>query len=197
LAAHPAGNQPQVHALLALMLFNAARFATRSDEHGQLLRLQDQDRAKWDQALIARGMFHMMQSATGAELSVYHLQAAIASVHCRARTYEETNWPEILGIYDQLSRLDKSPIVALNRAVALGNVEGPKAGLAVTEKIHAAGNLEDYYLLHAVLGEFHLQLSQSAKARAAFEKALSLADLETEKNFLRKRIEQAANFSLG
>jgi RNA polymerase sigma-70 factor (ECF subfamily) len=191
LAAHPAGNRPQVHALLALMLFNAARFAARLDEQGQLLRLQDQDRSRWDQQLIASGMFHLMQSATGAELSVYHLQAAIASAHCRAQTYDQTNWPEILGLYDQLSQLDKSPIIALNRAVALGNVDGPKAGLAATEKLQKDGDLDNYYLLHAVLGEFQSQLNQPAKARAAFERALALADLKTEKNFLRKRIEQA------
>src|SRR5206468_4218827 len=115
LAEHAAGNQPRTHALLALMLLNAGRFPARVDGEGNLLRLQEQERTRWDQKMIARGMFHFAQSAEGEELSEYHLQAGIAASHCAAKDYESTDWPQILLLYDRLVQFDPSPVVALNR----------------------------------------------------------------------------------
>src|SRR6266404_2271839 len=135
LAKHPAGNQPRTHALLALMLLNAARIAARQDDEGNLLRLEEQDRALWNQAMIARGMSHLRESAAGAEISEYHLQAGIAACHATAISYESTDWGKILSLYDRLIEFDDSPVVALNRAVAVANVHGPEAGLQTARAI--------------------------------------------------------------
>ena len=159
LSEHPAGNQPKTHALLALMLLNAARTPARVDGEGNLLRLQEQDRTRWDQPLIARGLFHLAQSAAGGEFSEYHLQAGISACHCAARDYASTDWRQILSLYDRLLALDGSPVVALNRAVVLAEVNGPQAGIEAVEAIPNLKSLGSYYLLHAVLGDFELQLN--------------------------------------
>src|SRR5256886_4651498 len=135
LAQHLAGNQPKTHALLALMLLNAARNPTRLDTGGNLLRLQEQDRTRWHKSMIARGMFHFAQSAAGNELSEYHLQSGIAACHCAAKDYESTNWHQILSLYDRLIEFDQAPVVALNRAVAIANIRGANAGLQAVRRI--------------------------------------------------------------
>src|SRR5438270_1030400 len=144
LAEQPAGNQPRTHALVALMLLNAARLPARMDAEGNILRLKEQDRSIWNQVLIARGMQHLSMSAAGDELSAYHLQAGIAACHCAASDYESTDWPQILSLYDRLLELDDSPVVALNRAVAVGNVHGPKAGIAAGEAIQNGSQVHSY-----------------------------------------------------
>lgn len=188
LAEHPAGNRPKTHALLALMWLNAARLSSRLDDDGHLLRLQEQDRSRWDQAMIARGMFHIAQSAAGNEISEYHLQAGIAAVHCAARDYAATDWARILQLYDQLMEFDDSPVVALNRAVAVAEVQGPRAGIAAVNAIQNLQSLESYYLLHAVLGEFEMRLNRPRAAAEHFRKATQLADTQSEQAFLAKRL---------
>ena len=190
LAKHPAGNQPKTHALLALMLLNAARLPSRTDSEGNLLRLQDQDRSRWDPAMIARGMFHIAQSAAGPTLSEYHLQAGIAAVHCAAPDYASTNWAQILELYDRLTEFDDSPVVALNRAVAVAEVSGPQAGLDAVNAIKNLKSLESYYLLHAVRGEFELRLRRGGAAAGHFRRALELAEVPSEQTFLAKRLEE-------
>ena len=118
LAEHPAGNRPRTHALLALMLLNGARLKARLDQNGNILRLKEQNRSTWDQAMIARGLFHLMQSTAGDEISEYHLQAAIAACHCAAKDYQSTDWAQILSLYDRLLEMNDSPVIVLNRAVA-------------------------------------------------------------------------------
>jgi RNA polymerase sigma factor (sigma-70 family) len=135
LAEHVAGNRPVTHALLALMFLNAARLESRVDSEGLILRLEEQDRSRWDQTMISQGMRHLALSATGEELTEYHLQAGIAACHCAAPDYASTDWPQILTLYDRLIALDPSPVIALNRAVALANVRGPAAGLKAVEAI--------------------------------------------------------------
>ncbi len=189
LAEHPAGNQPKTHALLALMLLNAARIPSRTDSEGNLLRLQEQDRAKWHQPMIARGMFHLAHSAAGDELSEYHLQAGIAACHCAARDYAATDWKHILELYDRLTEFDDSPVVALNRAVAVAEVRGPQAGIEAVGAIENLQSLESYYLLHAVLGEFELRLNHQTAAAGHFRKALQLAEIKSEQKFLSKRLQ--------
>jgi RNA polymerase sigma factor (sigma-70 family) len=189
LARHPAGNQPRTHALLALMLFNAARAPSRVDDEGNLLRLRDQDRTKWNQGMIARGMFHLAQSAAGGEISEYHLQAGIAACHCWAEDYESTDWRRILSLYDRLLELDDSPVVALNRAVALAEARGAQAGIEAVNAIPNLKSLESYYLLHAVLGDFELQLNRLPIAALHFQKALGLAGMKSEQAFLAKRLQ--------
>lgn len=188
LAAHPAGNQPKTHALVALMLLSTARLPARVDDDGNLLRLQEQDRSRWDRTMIARGMFHIAQSAAGDELSEYHLQAGIAACHCAAKDYASTEWPQILALYDELVTFDDSPIVALNRAVALAEVQGPQAGIEAVGAIQNLQSLESYYLLHAVLGEFESRLNHRQAAAAHFRKSLQLAEIKSEQAFLSKRL---------
>jgi RNA polymerase sigma-70 factor (ECF subfamily) len=188
LAEHPTGNRPRTHALIALMLLNAARLPARTDSEGNILRLKEQDRSTWDQTMIARGMFHLSKSASGDEVSTYHLQAGIAACHCAATNYESTDWRKILALYDQLLDLDDSPIVALNRAVAVANVHGPAAGIEAVEAIENAEQLRSYYLVYAVLGEFEKQLNHFQAAIDNFRKALELTELTSEQSFLSERL---------
>ena len=190
LAAHPVGNQSRVHALAALMLLNGARLPARVDEDGNILRLEEQDRSSWDQKMIARGMFHLAQSAVGDHVSEYHLQAGIAAVHCTAKDYESTDWPRILSLYDQLIEMDDSPVVALNRAVALAKVHGPRAGIEAVETIRQRQMLESYHLLYAVLAEFESQLNDYQAAARHLRKALEFTELESEQSFLSKKLRQ-------
>jgi RNA polymerase sigma factor (sigma-70 family) len=189
LVEHPVGNQPRLHALVALMLLNAARFPTRTDAEGNILRLKEQDRSRWDRAMIGSGMSHLLQSAEGDEISDYHLQAGIAACHCAAGDYESTDWPQILSLYDRLIVVDDSPVVALNRAVAVANVHGPTAGIEAVEAIRNRGKLSSYYLLYAVLGEFEAQLGNPKTAAEHFRTARQLTEIKSEKIFLSKRIQ--------
>jgi len=189
LVQHRAGKQPKTHALLALMLLNAARTPTRVDDAGNLLRLQEQDRTKWAQPAIARGLHHFAQSAAGEEISEYHLQAGIAACHCAARDYESTDWRQILALYDRLVEIDDSPVVALNRAVALAQVHGPRAGKEAVNAIQNLQSLESYYLLYAVLGDFEERLNHAAAAAEHFRKSLRLAEIKSERLFLSKRLQ--------
>ncbi|PYK73343.1 MAG: sigma factor, ECF subfamily protein [Verrucomicrobia bacterium] len=196
LAEHPTGNRPRTHALIALMLLNAARLRARTDSEGNILRLKEQDRSTWDPTMIARGMFHLSNSAAGEKVSPYHLQAAIAACHCAATNYESTDWRRILSLYDQLLELDDSPIIALNRTVAVANVHGPQAGLEAVEAIQNGEQLNSYYLLYAVLGEFEKQLNHFQAAIDNFRKALELTELTSEQSFLSERLRDAEERSL-
>jgi len=189
LAEHPAGNLPKTHALLALMLFSAARLPARVDSEGNLLRLQEQDRALWNQSMIARGMYHFTKSAAGEDISEYHLQAGIAACHSMARDYAGTDWRQILAFYDRLKEFDPSPVVALNRAVAIAEVDGPQAGIDAVRAIPDLSSLDSYYLLHAVLGEFELRLDRPRAAAGHFRKSLELVEIKSEEMFLAKRLQ--------
>jgi RNA polymerase sigma factor (sigma-70 family) len=193
LAAHPSGNQPKTHALLALMLLNAARNPTRMDSEGNLLRLQEQDRTRWDKSMIVRGMFHFAQSATGDKISEYHLQAGIAACHCAARDYEFTDWQKILSLYDRLIEFDQSPVVALNRAVVIANIRGPEAGLRAVRGVRDLNKLSSYYLLYAVLGEFEMRSGNLQTAAEQFRKSFELAETKSERAFLLKRLQRCAD----
>lgn len=190
LAEHPVGNQPRSHALLALMLLNTARLPARTDAEGNLLRLKEQDRSLWDQRMIGRAMFHLGQSSAGHELTAYHLQAAIAACHCAAVDYASTDWSRILALYDLLRQLDDSPIVALNRAVAVSHVMGPKAGMDILAALQNQSALVSYYLLYAVFAEFEMQLEQFESAIPHLRKAMELTDLKSEQVFLAKRLRE-------
>jgi len=190
---HPAGNQPKTQALLALMLLNNARNSTRLDTEGNLLRLEEQDRTRWDRSTIARGMFHFAQSAAGDELSEYHLQAGIAACHCAAKDFQSTDWPKILSFYDRLIEFDQSPIVALNRAVVIANIHGPKAGLKVVRSIRGISKLKSYYLLYAVLAELEMRSGNLQAATEEFRKSFELAETKSERAFLLKRLESCAS----
>jgi RNA polymerase sigma factor (sigma-70 family) len=189
LAEHPIGTSPKTHALLALMLLNAGRIPSRVDGHGNLVRLEEQDRSRWDQAMIARGMFHLGQSADGEEISRYHLEAGISACHCAAPDFDSTNWGQILALYNQLTAFDDSPIIALNRAVAVANVHGPLAGIRAVESIRNRAQLDSYYLLYAVLGELESRRSNFQAAAGYFRQALELTQLKSEQIFLSRRVQ--------
>lgn len=197
LAAHPVGDTPRSHALLALMLLTAARFPSRLDEQGDLLRLDDQDRTKWNQGLIERGLVHLVRAAQGNEVSEYHLQAGIAAIHCTAASITATDWPRILRHYDELLRLKPSPIVELNRAVAVAHVHGARAALDVLAAMKDRDRLESHYLLHAVIGELHSRLNDHRAAAESFRRALQLARVGPEQAHLTRQLERASDASSG
>lgn len=194
LVAHPVGCTPRAHALLALMLLTAARFPSRVNAHGDLLRLDDQDRSKWDQSLIMRGLGALATAAQGNDLSEYHLQAGIAAIHCTSPDAESTDWVRILRHYDELYAIKPSPIVALNRAVAVAvaHVHGPQAGLDAIAVIPQRDRLEPHYLLHAVLGELHWRMNHHRAAAGNFRRALHLAQVGPEQNYLSRMIDRVA-----
>jgi len=185
---HPRGNTPKSNALHALMLFHAARFPARVADDGGILLLQEQDRSRWNRSLIEWGLYYLDQSAAGDELSRYHLQAGISACHSLARSYDETDWSRILTLYDLLIQNDASPIVALNRAVAISRVHGPEVALRNLEEIKNRGSIDSYYLLHAIMGEFNLQLGNLEPALVQLRKALGLTSVHSEKRFLEKKI---------
>lgn len=190
LSEHPVGNQPRTHALLALMLLNAARSPARVDDGGNILRLRDQDRSRWNQSMIARGIVHLTRSASGPDLSEYHLQAGIAACHCAATDYQSTDWRQILTLYDQLIEMEDSPVIALNRAVAIAQVHGPQAGIAAVEAIRRRDSLESYYLLYAVLAEFEALRNDFAAAAGHLRKAMQHAELKSEQSLLAQRLKE-------
>jgi predicted RNA polymerase sigma factor len=140
--------------------------------------------------MIARGLFHLMQSTTGDEISEYHLQAGIAACHCAAKDYQSTDWPQILSLYDRLVEMNDSPVIVLNRAVALANVHGPRAGIEAVEAIQGRQELNSYYLLYAVLGEFEADLNNKSAASNYFRKSLELTTIKSEQIFMSKKIKK-------
>jgi RNA polymerase sigma factor (sigma-70 family) len=191
LAGHPSADQPRTHALIALMLLNASRLQSRTDAEGKMLRLKEQDRSTWDRMMIGKGLRHLQRAATGEDLSEYHLQAGIAACHATAPDYASTDWVRILAHYDQWTRINPSPVVALNRAVALAHVEGPEAGITAVQAIQKQGQLKSYYLVYAVLGEFETQLQHFQAAATHFQKALQLSEVKSEQSFLSKRLQDS------
>jgi RNA polymerase sigma-70 factor (ECF subfamily) len=190
LAEHPAGNQPRTHALLALMLLNGARLPARVDSDGNILRLKEQDRSLWNREMIARGIAHLGHSATGDEISEYHLHAGIAACHDAAADDASTDWRQILALYDRLVEMDDSPVIALNRAVAVANVHGAAKGLAALEAIPDRKQLASYYLLYAVLAEFESRLGNDLIAASHFHRALQLSELKSEQAFFTRRLRE-------
>ncbi len=178
---------PQVHALLALMLCQAARFAARLDHSGDVLLLADQDRALWDQSLIARGLSHLDRAAVGNRLSPYHLQAGIAAAHATATSFEMTDWRYVRSLYDALAELEPTPVVLLNRAIAIAHVEGPEAGLAAIEAADLDTQLKTYPLLAATKGELYLRLGKKDRALMTFEVALEQVKTTPERRFLHRK----------
>lgn len=191
LASHPVANNPRTHALLALMLLTAARLPARVDTEGNMLRLQDQNREDWDRSMIGAGLLALSRAAQGREFSEYHLQAGIAACHALAIDYASTDWKRILLHYDQWMKINDSPVIALNRAVALAKVEGPREGKAAVRLVQKNKQLEGYYLVYAVLGEFESELGNFKAASAHFQKALQLSEVKSEQSFLTRRLEDS------
>jgi RNA polymerase sigma-70 factor, ECF subfamily len=180
--------EPEAMGLLALMLLHESRRPTRTSAAGELVLLADQDRSRWDRELIAEGATLVERALASRRFGPYTLQAAIAAVHAGAATAEATDWAQIVGLYDVLLRADPSPIIELNRAVALAMRDGPSAGLALVDTILARGELGDYHLAHAARADLCRQLGDAGEARASYDRALALARQEPERRFLERRL---------
>jgi RNA polymerase sigma-70 factor (ECF subfamily) len=181
-------DEPEVTGLLALMLLHEARRAGRSSADGELILLADQDRSGWDRALIAEGCSLVERALGTRRFGPFTLQAAIAAVHAEAAEAAATDWRQIVGLYDVLARIDPSPIVRLNRAVAVAMRDGPAAGLALIDALLAEGELEGYHLAHAARADLCRRLGRTAEARDAYGAALRLARQEPERRFLARRL---------
>lgn len=178
-------SDPEVHGLVALLEIQASRSKARVDRSGNPVLLLDQDRTKWDQLLIRRGLVALRRAEeTGAALGPYALQAAIAACHARARTAGDTDWPRIAALYDALAQLVPSPVVELNRAVAVSMAFGPDAGLELIDALVSEGTLNGYHLLPSVRGDLLRKLGRSVEARVEFERAAALTRNAREKSLL-------------
>jgi RNA polymerase sigma factor (sigma-70 family) len=185
---HSLGATPPTYALAALMALNLARLPGRVDAAGDLLALADQDRARWDRARIEEGLRLLELSATGSDLSSYHIEAAIASLHATASSVEATDWPTIVSLYDTLLTISDSPVVALNRAIAIAQAHGPERGLEAVRAIEERDRLASYPFYAATLGELELRREETVLAREHFETALGLTRNPAERRFIEGRI---------
>ena len=183
-------HDPEVTGLLALMLLQESRRHARATIDGDIILLEDQDRSLWNASLIKEGLSLVERSLSTRRFGVYSVQAAIAAVHATAPTAERTDWPQIVALYDALLSLNPSPVVELNRAVAMAMRDGPEAGLVMIDSILARGDLLDYHLSHAARGELCRRLGRVADAREAFNQAISLARQEPERRFLTRRLSE-------
>jgi len=181
---------PEALGLLALMLLQDSRRAARTSTAGELILLGDQDRSLWNREQIAEGSALVERALSSREFGPYTLQAALAAVHAGAPTAEATDWAQIVGLYDVLARVHPSPVVELNRAVAVAMCDGPEAGLALIDRLLAGGALTDYHLAHSARADFLRRLGRAEQAAAAYQKALSLAGQEPERRFIEGRLRE-------
>jgi RNA polymerase sigma-70 factor, ECF subfamily len=183
---------PEAIGLLALMLLHESRRAARASPDGEMVLLDQQDRSRWNRAQIGEGTALVRRALASGRFGQYTLQAAIAGVHANASSVDATNWSEIVVIYDVLMRAEPSPVVELNRAVAIAMRDGPAAGLALIDAILARGDLGDYHLAHAARADLCRRLGDAGRARASYERALALARQEPERRFLERRLAELA-----
>jgi RNA polymerase sigma-70 factor (ECF subfamily) len=188
LAAHPVGNVPAVHALLALMCFHGARFDARVAQGGALVLLEEQDRSAWTWSDVREGMAWLARAAAGDELTRYHVEAGIAWEHCRAASFADTDWRRIAELYDTLNRIAPSPLHSLNRAVAEAYLHGPQAGLERLAAVPKESVPARYPGWHVVIGELRFRLGQHAAAAHAWQEALRLTTARADEEFLRRRL---------
>jgi RNA polymerase sigma-70 factor (ECF subfamily) len=181
--------EPEVMGLLALMLLQESRRTARTSKEGNLILLEDQDRSPWNRDQIEEGIALVEQALSSKNIGPYGLQAAIAAVHAEAATAADTDWGEIVGLYDVLLRTEPSPVIELNRAVAVAMRDGPLAGLEIIDSILTRGELSDYYLAHSAKAELCRRLGMNPEARASFERALALTRQEPERRFLEGKLQ--------
>ena len=182
--------EPEVIGLLSLMLLQESRRAARSSPTGELILLENQDRSLWNREQIAEGVALVEKALKSRRFGAYTLQAAIAAVHAEAESSAATDWQQIVALYNQLLRIQPSPVVQLNRAVAIAMRDGPEAGLKHIDAVLEHGDLANYYLAHSARAEMYRRLGRTAEARSSYEKALALTQQEPERQFLQERIRQ-------
>ena len=185
--------EPEAMGLLALMLLQESRRAARTSPGGELVLLSDQDRSLWNRDQIAEGSALVTRSLASQRFGPYTLQAAIAAVHADAMSADATDWDEIAGLYDVLLRIEPTPVVELNRAVAIAMRDGPAEGLALIEALLARGDLKDYHLAHAARADLCRRLGRTAHARASYKRALALARQSPERRFLERRLAELSD----
>jgi len=182
--------EPEVLGLLGLMLLHESRRAARTSATGELILLENQDRALWNREQIAEGLALVEKAVISQRFGPYTLQAAIAAVHAEAESIALTDWRKIVALYDRLARTQPSPVVQLNRAVAVAMCDGPEAGLTLIDALLERGELADYYLAHSARADMYRRLGRTSEARSSYEKALALTQQEPERQFLQERIRQ-------
>ncbi len=182
--------EPEVIGLLSLMLLQESRRAARTSPAGELILIENQDRSLWNREQIAEGVALVERALNSRRFGPYTLQAAIAAVHAEAESFAVTDWRQIVALYNQLARIQPSPVVELNRAVAIAMCDGPQAGLAHIDAVLEHGELANYYLAHSARADMYRRLGRPAEARSAYEKALALTQQEPERQFLQERIRQ-------
>jgi RNA polymerase sigma-70 factor (ECF subfamily) len=181
--------EPEVMGLLALMLLHESRRPARTSPAGDLILLEDQDRALWNRDQIAEGLALVQRALSSQRFGSYTFQAAIAAVHAQAPTAADTDWAQIVALYDLLARTERSPVIELNRAAAVAMRDGPLAGLELMDAILARGDLADYHLIHSARAELCRRLGRTTEARVSYQRALSLTQQEPERRFLQWRLE--------
>ena len=182
--------EPEIKGLLALMLLQESRRAARVTPEGDLVPLDEQDRSRWNAALINEGLALVKDALASRRFGAYSVQAAIAAVHAEARHAKDTDWPQIVGLYDALLRLEPSPVVELNRAVALAMCNGPQAGITLIEDLLKHDSLRHYHLAHAAKADLCRRLGDTDAARTSYEQALTLARQKPERRFLERRLRE-------
>src|SRR6266853_2845884 len=182
--------EPEAMGLLALMLLHEARRRSRTTPSGEMILLEEQDRALWDRAQIQEGVELVERALASHRFGPYTLQAAIAAVHAEASTASATDWAQIVGLYDVLLRAEPSPVIELNRAAAVAMRDGPLAGLTLIDAILARGDLADYHLAHSARADLRRRLGRTTEARASYERALQLTQQEPERRFLERRLSE-------
>ena len=182
--------EPEVIGLLSLMLLQESRRAARTSPAGELILLENQDRSLWNREQIAEGVALLEKALKSRRFGSYALQAAIAAVHAEAESVAVTDWRQIVALYDRLLRIQPSPVVQLNRAVAIAMRDGPEAGLTQIDAVLEQGELANYYLAHSARADMYRRLGRTAEARSSYEKALALTQQEPERQFLQERIRQ-------
>jgi len=194
IASHESLNDKfNVYAILSLMYLNASRFKARTDNKGRILTMAEQDRSLWDGLLMQRGFFYLEKTTTVENISVYQILAAISAHHCAAADFESTDWKGILSLYGSLVRIDHSPVVLLNRAIAVSKVFGVSQALDELEKIKDDPTMASYHLFYSTMAEFYTQTNQFQKARNCLQKAIDLSSLEAEKDLLTEKLRACIN----
>ena len=182
-------NKSNVYAILSLMYLNASRFKSRTDSQGNILTLAEQDRSLWDRALMQKGFAYLEKSTDHKSLSIYHILAAISAYHCSASDFVSTDWKSILHLYDNLVLIDPSPLILLNRAIAVSKVHGAVQAIDELEKIKKSPSLANYHLFYSTQAEFYIQANDFRKASSSLEKAIDLSPLPVEKELLKKKLD--------
>lgn len=186
---HPSiQHKSNVYALLALMQLNASRFKARQDIDGNIITLENQNRSLWNYLLMEKGFSNLEKSTSENQISIYHILASISAYHCSAINYKATDWKSILALYDRLIQIDNSPVVLLNRAIAVSKVNSTEKAIAELEQIKNSASLKTYHLFYSTLAEFYIELSQFSKAIEAIKTAIEFAPLQNEKLLLQKKL---------